>query len=58
MSTASLSGKFIANTFQKLLQYDNINGSVGTTATFNMADAISSSKYNLLNDIFNYNTFF
>jgi len=51
MSTASFFGKFIANTFQKVLQIDNINGSVGTTATFDIADAISSSKYNLLNGL-------
>jgi hypothetical protein len=48
---SNLTGTFIANTYQKLLQYDNINGSVGTTAQFNIADAISSSKYNLLNGL-------
>lgn len=48
---SDLTNTFIANTYQKLLQYDNINGSVGTTAQFNMADAISSSKYNLLNGL-------
>ena len=48
---SNLTGTFIANTYQKLLQYDNINGSVGTTAVFNIADAISSSKYNLLNGL-------
>jgi len=48
---SDLTGTFIANTYQKLLQYDNINGSVGTTAVFNIAHAISSSKYNLLNGL-------
>ena len=51
MAGSNLTNTFIANTYQKLLQYDNINGSVGTTAVFSMADAISSSKYNLLNGL-------
>ena len=51
MAGSNLTNTFIANTYQKLLQVDNINGSVGTTATFDIADAISSSKYNLLNGL-------
>ena len=48
---SNLTGTFIANTYQKLLQIDNQYGSVGTTATFNVADAVSGSKYTLLNGL-------
>jgi hypothetical protein len=47
---SNLTGKFISNTYQKLLQVDNINGANGD-ATLNMTDARTSTKYNLLNGL-------
>ncbi len=48
---SNLTGTFIANTYQKLLQVDNINGSVGTTAPFDPTVANNTSKYTLLNGL-------
>lgn len=48
---SNLTGTFIANTYQKLLQIDNQYGSVGTTAPFNVIDVKNSSRYNLLNGL-------
>jgi hypothetical protein len=49
--SSDLTGKFIANTYQKLLQVDNDNGSNGNTAPFIIADARLDDKYNLLNGL-------
>jgi hypothetical protein len=50
-NNSDLTQTFIANTYQKLLQVDNLNGSVGTTAPFDQTVALNTSKYNLLNGL-------
>lgn len=47
---SNLTGKFISNTYQKLLQLDNANGANGD-AILDIPDAISTTKYNLLNGL-------
>lgn len=48
---SNLTGTFIANTYQKLLQVDSQYGSIGTTAPFVTNDARTTTKYNLLNGL-------
>ena len=48
---SNLTGTFIANTYQKLLQVDSQYGSIGTTAPFVTTDARTTTKYNLLNGL-------
>jgi hypothetical protein len=48
---SNLTGTFIANTYQKLLQADTNYGSVGTTATFSISNAVTTSKHTLLNGL-------
>lgn len=48
---SNLTGTFIANTYQKLLQVDSQYGSIGTTAPFVTIDARTTTKYNLLNGL-------
>jgi hypothetical protein len=48
--SSDLTGKFIANTYQKLLQVDNDNGSNGNTANFVAGGGVASTEnYDLLN---------
>ena len=49
--SSNLTGTFIANTYQKLLQVDTDNGSVGSTAPFSATNAKTTSKHNILNGL-------
>jgi hypothetical protein len=49
--SSNLTGKFIANTYQKLLQVDNDNGSNGNTANFVGGVVASTENYDLLNGL-------
>jgi hypothetical protein len=51
--SSDLTRKFIANTYQKLLQVDNALGATGSDVTFDQTELVQSSKYSLLNGLGN-----
>ena len=50
---SDLTGKFIANTFQKLIQVDSQYGATGSDVAFTQNDLVTTSKYSLLNGLGN-----
>jgi hypothetical protein len=53
MAGSNLTGTFIANTFQKLIQVDSQYGATGSDVAFTQNDLVTTSKYSLLNGLGN-----
>jgi hypothetical protein len=53
MAGSNLTGTFIANTYQKLLQVDSQYGATGSDVAFTQNDLVTTSKYSLLNGLGN-----